>query len=239
MNQEKYKLCKVKINQVRMLRDRGFPIREKEQTLLDYAEEDDDYESAMEYFYETYSKTTNIRASLNRDYVKEDEKKMKNIHLFVYYAYDMEAAKTKDLGKKSVEGATRNIKSKIEKIKNNDPDLTDDDISIIIISPVEIKTEKKTKNLGEIKNLTVFNEKELAVNITEHKDYSPHIKLSAKQKNKVLEELGCSIRHTPTIRATNIVAKWHNYVPGDLIMIIRDIPIPVLGQQNVNYRHVA
>jgi len=238
LNREKYNLCKVKINQLRMLMDRGFPIGNKEQNLLDLAEEDDDYKSAIEYFYEIY-KTTNIRASLNKNYIKIDPETSRRLHLFVYYAYDFESGKTKDLGKKSVEGATRNIKSKIKGLLDEDPELTEDDISVIIISPVEIKTEKKTKNLGEIKNLTVFKENELCIDITKHKDYNKHTKLSEEEKNQVLMELGCQIRNTGTIRTNNIVSKWFGFQSGDLIMIERDLPIPVLGQKNIYYRHCA
>lgn len=236
LDPEEYLLLRTKINQIRMVNDRGFKkLNDKEKKLIELENSDAEL---IEYWKKTYATGSNIRANLNKHYVKNNSETDKVEHLYVYYAYDMEAGKTKDLGKKSVYGAKNNIKYKINDLISK-YDITEDDISVIVVSPVEIKAEKKTKGLGEIKNLVVFKESELVINITEHKNNNGHIKIPDNEKEKLLKELGCSIDKLGMIRQNNIVAKWYGYKPGDIIMIKKDYTIPVMGQKVINYRHCA
>lgn len=236
-----YALFKTKFHQIEMVRDRGYEIEGDEKKLLELMEEennpDRDYEIARKFYKQIYNRGENTRAFLSKNYYMKNKKQNYNKHLVVYFAYDLEPNKTKDLNAKSVDAALHNIKAELENVISLYNGITDNDIDIIIFTPLNISAEKRNKSFSQLKNFDIILEDDFSVNPTTHRDYSPHYLLSKEEKNKTLEEAGLLLKQIPVIRKSHPVAKWFGFKRGDLIMIERISSIPVICQKSIQYRH--
>ena len=75
------------------------------------------------------------------------------------------------------------------------------------------------KNLGN--SVTVFNEKELAFNITKHSLVPRHELLSEEEKQQVLEMHQATAEQFPRLYISDPVSKYYGYQLGQLIRIHR------------------
>ena len=146
---------------------------------------------------------------------------------------------SKDLNTLYIKEALNNIKRYIKTFLENNPNLKEDDIDVIVISPLNISNESNNNILGQIKNISIFYDNKLLNNPTEHKYYNTHIKLDDEEKYNVLKQAGVKLTKTTVIRRDDPIARWFGYKPGDLIKIIREATIVNIGTTSIQYRHCA
>ena len=240
-----------KLRQIEMVVARGYEIDEDESELLEINDPENNFDNMYNLFKSLYmdnnnkdflfipqnQKSTNTRIKLSNFYSREKKNKNDNEYLLVYYASDNSSNQSKDLSAVAVKEALNNIKKYIRNITETDSSITDDNIDIIIISPVKINGEKINNVLGQLKNIQVFYDGNLTNNPTEHKHYNVHIKLSDEEKYKVLKEAGVKLNQTTIIREGDAISRWFGYKPGDLIKVIRDSTIVNISSTSLQYRH--
>ena len=83
-------------------------------------------------------------------------------------------------------------------------------------SAIKILTNTMIKDDIEIE---LFPQESLIFNITQHKYFRPHIKLSITEKKKVLKIFGDKL---PILLSTDPVSLFCNFHKGDIVKIIRD-----------------
>jgi DNA-directed RNA polymerases I, II, and III subunit RPABC1 len=95
----------------------------------------------------------------------------------------------------------------------------DNDIKhcIIIYSNKITPSAKKIIAISEFE-IETFTNDEMSVNITEHKYYFPHIKISDEEKQQLISKYGKSL---PIILRNDAVVRYLNFKKGDILKIIR------------------
>ena len=82
-------------------------------------------------------------------------------------------------------------------------------------------TSSANKIINNLFNMTIeiFSIEKLQFNITKHKYYNTHVKLTENEKKKFIEKIGIKI---PIIKITDPISKYFNYSKGDVIKILRN-----------------
>lgn len=88
---------------------------------------------------------------------------------------------------------------------------------IIIYKDKITPSAKKIIQISEFE-IEVFTEDEMSINITNHKYYFPHIKISNDEKTQLLNKYG---KHIPIILKSDPVVRYLNFKKGDILKIIR------------------
>lgn len=89
---------------------------------------------------------------------------------------------------------------------------------ILIVTSVNKKVQTTIKNY---KNVEIFEEEFLMINLLEHVSVPMHIKLSEEDKQKVLTEYIVKKKDMPKIRIDDPVSIYFNAKLGDMFRIIR------------------
>jgi DNA-directed RNA polymerase subunit H (RpoH/RPB5) len=89
---------------------------------------------------------------------------------------------------------------------------------MLIVASVNKKVQTSIKNY---KNVEIFEEEFLMINLMEHVAVPPHIKLSEEDKQKVLTEYIVKKKDMPKIRIDDPVSIYFNAKLGDMFRIVR------------------
>ena len=192
------RLLKLKINQIFMIRDRGYDIKEEARVLEMGPAEFITYytqkarENGVDTLYQALSNTyTNREGST----------------LLVYYAR---------FGRTSKFLGVDEVKTFFNQI--NDKGVT----SAILISSQALSTKAKdTYTDIPIKHIQHFLDDELFYNVTHHYMVPHHRAMSAEEAKAFLTTNSLQPSKFPILRWEDPVAKWYGFIPGQIIEISR------------------
>lgn len=226
MNSSIYKLAKVKINQVKMMKDRGYDILDDETEYL--------YDG-LNYFNKLYKGESKITTKLNNFYYRYDEDADGNEYkegIVVYYAFKSDNSKG-DMRRDDVNTIINSLTLKLD-LFDYDTDVK----KLLLITPAKI-ANKEMVLFSKFKDLQILGYEDLGKNPTEHKLYSQHIKLTEKEKISVLKELGVKSSQLCILRENyDAIVKWFGWKKQDMIKIYREIEYDV-SEDSIQYRIVC
>ncbi|KAL6069052.1 DNA-directed RNA polymerases I, II, and III subunit RPABC1 [Balamuthia mandrillaris] len=97
--------------------------------------------------------------------------------------------------------------------------------AILIVRVGLTPTSKKAVHEMAVRfKMECFTEKELMVNITEHKLVPRHVLLSDKQRDRLLSKYKLRVDQLPQIKESDPVARYYALQKGQVVKIIRDSP---------------
>lgn len=108
----------------------------------------------------------------------------------------------------------------------------DKEYKIIIVNDINSKSENIIYNYDTNVEIFIFNK--LQINIVDHVLVPQHIVLNLEEGNKVMESYRAK-KDMVLIRTTDVVARYFNMKPGEVVKIIRP---SVLTCESVAYRLV-
>jgi DNA-directed RNA polymerase subunit H (RpoH/RPB5) len=109
----------------------------------------------------------------------------------------------------------------------------DKEYKFIIVQDINSRSEDVVESYQTLVEIFKFNK--LQSDITDHDLVPQHIVLTKEEGDKVLESYRARKRDMPLIRSNDVVAKYYNMKPEEIVKIIR--PSPVTGEA-VAYRYV-
>lgn len=209
-----FKLFEVKKNQLKMMHKRGYDISAEEGLLY----------FNVKRFKDTYipfakQEKKTFRGALTNIYSND-----KGDKIMVYYA-DV-PIKSTQLGTNEVNDFIKFMDS--QKIKNG-----------IIITRKQL-TSHAHKKISEllIYNIQIFLEEEMAFDPTEHYLTPEHIPLTPEQQTKFLISNNLNIDQLPIILTTDIMVRYYDARPGQVIKINRINLYDTLVPKSICYRVV-
>ena len=209
------KLFRIKKNQLKMVRRRGYIIEKQEQDIMLV-----DLQTFLDVYipYDRQVKQS-IRQVLSRPYVNEKGEK-----LIVYYAD--EPATTKKLGVEALGHAI----IMCEKYNTR---------NLILVSPVGLSsTASKEISKMVSYNIYFFLEDEMTYDPTEHYFTPAHRALLPEEQRDFLKRNDLSIDQLPIILTSDMISRYYGFRVGQIIEIIRTNLHDTIVQKSLSYRAV-
>lgn len=189
-------------------------------------------------------KKTIVKIFINRGFINEENKEKYTNKLISDENDDMEYILQLDNNKNyNTEILNKKIyikifDYKISSINKSSPigefiSKYDKDYKFIVVQEINSRSEDMVESYKTPAEIFKFNK--LQSDITEHDLVPQHIVLTKEEGDKVLESYRARKRDMPLIRSNDVVAKYYNMKPDELVKIIR--PSPVTGEA-VAYRYV-
>lgn len=207
-------LFEVKKNQLKMVRRRGYIIKDEESL----------FQLTLQQFLDAYvpfarERRQSVRAILSRPYFNDEGQK-----LIVYYADKPKT--TQQLGIESLQNAI----AMCEKNKSK---------NLILISPVALSSasSKEIEKLLTF-NIHVFMENEMTYDPTEHFLTPDHRALTVEEQRDLLVKNNFSIDQCPIILTTDMIVRYYGFKPGQVIEIHRINLYDTIVPESLTYRVV-
>lgn len=217
-------LYRVRKNQLRMIKDRGFKLDEAAELELDALSTgrmevgSPPFHVLRSYAARADLLQTSIRFLFNDVYYTELPNSGQSI--MVYYA---------DLPQKTKSQGVDSLKKIFEAFDASEA------AQLIIISEVDLGTQAQS-NLTSLRlqHCWFFLDKQLLFNVTDHVLYSKHVVAKPSETQMV------KVSQLPHIKASDVVARYFGFHRGQVIRIESFIPIPgLLVYKSITYRVVV
>lgn len=207
-------LFRIKLNQISMMKDRGFDIT-SEDGLFGY-----DLSSFKNHYDREAEKETQklkdaskgksvepvtIREKLNRSYFNSNT----NSHVYVHYLKRSKG----DVSMGEISGFIKII----------------DETSYsyyILITNNKLNSSAREAVISKSKKINVFIDEDLHINPTKHNNVPLHSLIPRDEARVIIERNSWDTAKLPKLLPSNIISRWYDFQPGQLIYIDRETVFP-------------
>jgi DNA-directed RNA polymerase I, II, and III subunit RPABC1 len=209
-------LYKVKLNQIKMMKDRGYSIPKKEANLLNYS-----LDEFIDFFYEKMEDYS-LTQLLSIVYTKPDS-------VLIWYAPPY----GKDV---SIEEAREFITQLGEQEKSETQSL----LHGILITDKNLGSSAASFiNNTKLYDIEHFTYPDLRINVTQHFLVPFHKKMSSEESARFLKDNKLKPSQLPIIWVKDPQSRYYHFRVGDIIRIYRKSLIDPLSSKTVGYRVVV
>lgn len=216
------RLFDIKITQLQMVQDRGYPLHDDEEDIL--SRDFDNFVNYVNYRCQTENKS--VRNVLARIYDLQDEAGRSIKRLVVFYG-----GKNPNQQHISVEV----VRAFVGVIKQLSPT----EAILIVDGPLSTAGNDQLAVVTTTA-VQIFDESDLTYNPTHHVDVPRHELLSPEETKSKLIEMRADKSKLLIIKADDPIVRYYGWKPGGLVRIYRDDrAISILGGKSINYRVIV